>query len=95
MEKQAAKGDFLRLGFVRLLLSFYWEQGALFFVLGPSAGHLCAKTVVRMLTPPMTPAPDGRAAAGALPRRLGDRCGLFRWNYAPVRPPVLRYPNGT
>ena len=49
MEKQAAKGDFLRLGFVRLLLSFYWEQGALFFVLGPSAGHLCAKTVVRML----------------------------------------------
>ena len=113
MEKQAAKGDFLRLGIVRLLLSFYWEQGALFFVLGLSAGHLCAKTVggmliqfspgisrrlcylCGMLTPPMTPAPDGRAAAGALPRRSGDRCGLFRWNYAPVRPPVLRYPNGT
>ena len=35
----------MRLGFVRLLLSFYWEQGALFFVLGLSAGHLCAKTV--------------------------------------------------
>ena len=35
--------------FVRLLLSFYWEQGALFFVLGLSAGHLCAKTVGGML----------------------------------------------
>ena len=49
MEKQAAKGDFCGLVLMRLLLSFYWEQGALFFVLGLSAGHLCAKTVGGML----------------------------------------------
>ena len=78
MEKQAAKGDFLRLGFVRLLLSFYWEQGALFFVLGPSAGHLCAKTVVRMLIQ-FSPGISRRLCylCGMLILTLrGDRCAI-------------------
>lgn len=67
MEKQAAKGDFLRLGFVRLLLSFYWEQGALFFVLGLSAGHLCAKTVGGMLI----------QFSPGISRRLCYLCGML------------------
>ena len=78
MEKQAAKGDFLRLGFVRLLLSFYWEQGALFFVLGLSAGHLCAKTVGGMLIQ-FSPGISRRLCylCGMLILTLrGDRCAI-------------------